>query len=262
MRIVNATKTNLTFYLSTGYAITIKPGSISEIFLGDDTIVRSILQSGLSCEEVAIVVGSADEYEICRRAIPAGMNQVSKSGDVVNYVFTDENKAKAKLLEGKDFTVKPASSNAILDMQLVIDKKDEEITKLKKKMKEYKVEAEQALATVEPLKKSNEELNKRIIKANSDVDETNEANISLREKIKEVNEQNKGLLELKTGLEKIINEKDQTIAGLNKNIDLLKEEGKKCLDKNIEMSNILNDLVQTYNLKEIEKGKWRMEETK
>jgi methyl-accepting chemotaxis protein len=262
MRIVNATNSTQSFYLATGQPITTKPISISPIFLGDETIVRSILQSGLSCEEIGIVVGSTDEYEICRKAIPAGINQVSKSGDVVNYVYTDENKAKARLLEGKELTTSISSPNAILDMQLKLDKKDEEVNKLKKKIKDLRVELDQAKAAVEPLEKANVELNNRIIESNSNVEEVNDINNSLREKIKEVNDQNKQLLEVKSNLEKLIIDKDREIAGLDKNIKLLKEEGKKCLDKNTEMADILNYLVKTYGLKKDESGTWIIPETK
>jgi len=259
MRIINATGVTQTFILSSGYQIHIKPGSLSEVFLGDEAIVRAILQSGFNCEQIGIIVGSSSEYEICRRAIPAGINQISSSGDVVNYVYTDEAVAKAKLLEGKDFVSPSISSpNAILDLQMKIDKKDEEITKLKKKLKDAKVEIDQAKASVEPLEKANSDLNQQIIKAKSDVEELNEANITLRDKLQEVNKQNKELLEVKAGYEKLIKEKTDNIAVLDKNIDLLKKEGKKCLDKNQELSDILNDLVKTYNLTEISKGVWRI----
>lgn len=260
MKIINATDSTQTFSLSTGYQIHIKPGTASEIFLGDETIVSSILRSGLSCEQIGIVVGSSSEYEICRKAIPAGINQISKSGDVVNYVYTDEAVAKAKLLEGKDFTPSVTSPNAILDLQMKIDKKEEEITKLKKKVKELKVEADQAKASVEPLEKANAELNQQLIKIKGDNEEVNEANISLRDKLQEVNKQNKDLLEVKSGYEKVIKEKTDNISLIEKNMELLKTEGKKCLERNEELSKILNDIVKTYNLVEVEKGKWRMKD--
>lgn len=253
MIIINATSSQQTFMLQSGEQISVAPGKTSGVFLGDEAIVKSILQSGLSCNEIGIVVGSTSEYELCRKAIPAGMNQMSKSGDVVNYVYTDERAAVAKLLEGKDFSPTIANSpNAVLDMQLKLDKKDEEIEKLKKKIKELKVEAEQAKAAVEPLEKANSELNKKIIEANGNVEEVNEINITLRDKIKDLNTENKQLLENRSGLEKVITENNEVITTLNKNIDLLKTEGKKCLNENEELRAILNDVVKTYDLEKVE----------
>lgn len=253
MRIVNAGNTVKVFFTGQGHLIKVKPGEISEVLVPDGNIIKQILS--YSSTKVAMILEDEYDYRIQKTEAPAAANG--------GYVYTSVAQAKAKMLEGRDFT--PVTSvNEVLTLKTEIDAKDTEIEKLRGEISELNITVTQCKAEVEPLTKKNIELNKEIIKTKGENENLTDVNNNLRSKLSDVQAENSELLKIKASLESSINSSTEIIAKKDKDIELLKTEGKKCVADNEMLRGILNDIVTTYKMVEVdpEKHTWRIPEEK
>lgn len=253
MRIVNAGNTVKVFTTGQGYLVKVKPGDISEVFVPDGTIIKQVLS--YSSTKAAMILEDEYDYKVQKTEAPAAANG--------GYVYTSVAQAKAKLIEGRDFT--PVTNvNEVLSLKTELDAKDAEIEKLRGEISELNITVTQCKAEVEPLTKKNIELNKEIIKTKGENENLTDVNNNLRSKLNDTQAENADLLKIKASLESSINSSTEIIAKKDKDIELLKSEGKKCVADNELLRKILNDIVTTYKMVEVdaENHTWRIPEEK
>jgi chromosome segregation ATPase len=247
MKIVNATAVTKTYFLGDGTPVVVNPGSFSESILGTAKLIEDVIKSG-TVKEVGIVIAS--EYELA---------EATKITGCTPFIYHNEEVAKAKLIEGKEFTVNTSnSSNAVTGLKIELQKKDEEIENLRSQLADAKSEAEQAKLEIKPLNDEILQLKKDKVALENELNSEKETRLNLKSSNENLNAEVQQLTTDNANLEAAVKNKDTQIEKLNNDIEELKTEGQKISDKNDEYRGILNDIVGFYNMEQDKEGKWRI----
>jgi predicted nuclease with TOPRIM domain len=190
MQVFNAKRSTLTIPLDNGELIQVKPGECSRPFVGTASILMSVINTG-SPSEIGVIVSSSYELDLIR--------QVSAS---MEYLYQNENDARAKLLEGKDLTPTVSDNPYAVEMQKLQEKYDT-------KCKDYEF-LEQEYKNLVNSKSNDEELTR----LRTELSNANDELIQLRNTISELNAE-------KDALSFTITDQDRDINGYKEQVNTL-----------------------------------------
>lgn len=237
MKVINAKKGVLLFPLGNEQMIQVAPGKLSENFIADANVIRSLI-IGNRPEEVGFILSSSYELDIARNVTGC-----------IPYIYNTDEEAIEKLIKGRDFTPTPNNPAKALDgLKLEIARRDDTISNLNKEIEEKDAQLAELLKSQKPNIEKIDSLSKEKVNLEANVKNLEKVTADLKTELESANTKSKSQDSEIKSLKSTIATKDSMIQQLQSEKQQLIDEGNKTLKSVEDLKSVFKQVLDKFDI--------------